>query len=163
MTGVFARPQDMQVMEKDKQVKETLRGDLRLKMIHAVGVTAQAAENMLGGIAGDGQRPPCGQGDPPLLGTREPSQLMLTAFQASKENQQAGPMFRQAHSHFLKVRTVHPGRDPNELVQASRCHGEAGRPEQTRQQTLEALSAEPLPLRHITCRDQVAALLLIGR
>jgi len=73
MTGVFTRPQDMQVMEKDKQVKETLRGGLRLKVIHAVGVASQAAENMFGSVAGDGQRPTGGQGDPPLLGAGQPA------------------------------------------------------------------------------------------
>ena len=71
-------------------------------------------------------------------------------------------MFRQARSHFLKVRAIHLGHDAKELVQASRRHSQGGGPQQAGQQALEALSAQPLPPRQVTCCDQVEALWLIG-
>ena len=128
------------------------------------GVTQMAAVGMAGGlvsggisgVAGDGQRPASGQSHPSLLGTREPSQLMLTAFQTGEEDQ-AGSVFRQANSHFLKVQAIHLGGDPDELVQARRGHGQGRRPEQARQQSLEALSAEPLSLSQVARPEQLAA------
>lgn len=106
MTGLFTRAQNMHILKKDKQVEEALSSLVRDKVIHAVGVTPQAAEDMLSGIAGAGQCPACSQGHPLLLGLRQPFQLMLTASQARKEGQQASPMFRQARAHLLKIRAV---------------------------------------------------------
>jgi len=71
-------------------------------------------------------------------------------------------MVRQARSNFMKVRAIHLGRDANELVQAGGRLGQGGGPQQARQQALEALSAEPLPLRHVLCGNQVKAVWLIG-
>jgi hypothetical protein len=87
MSSSFASPQDMQIMEEGKQVKEALGGGFGGEVVHLVGVAAQAAENVFSGIGGEGDRPAFGQGDPLLLGAGKSAEPMLAALQAVIENQ----------------------------------------------------------------------------
>ena len=68
----FASPQDVDIVVESKQVEEALGCGLGAEVVHLVRIAAQAAEDMLSRVAGDGHRPAFGQEHPLLLRTRQP-------------------------------------------------------------------------------------------
>ena len=77
MASPLASPQGVDIVVEGEKVKEALGRGGSAKVVHLVGVAAEAAKHMFGCIGSDGDRPPLGQGHPLLLRTRYPFQLLM--------------------------------------------------------------------------------------